>query len=236
MSHHENATTSASGADLRERAREIAHENGFASDYPADVRAEVARIEGENDRIGREADIRDLRALLWSSIDNRESRDLDQVEVCERVGNDAVRLRLGVADVDYLVPKGSAIDTRAAANTTSLYTGVETFPMLPEELSTDLTSLVEAEERLVVVVDLVIGDDGYVQDTSAYRALIVNRAKLTYDAIGDWLGGGAAPEELSAIDGLADQVRLQDEVAQSPARAAATSAVRSISRPSKHDR
>jgi exoribonuclease-2 len=106
------------------------------------------------------ADVRDLRTLLWSSIDNRESRDLDQVEYCERLADDSIRLRLGVADVAYLVAKGSAIDMRAAANTTSLYTGVATFPMLPEELSTDLTSLLEAADRLVVVVDLVVDVDG----------------------------------------------------------------------------
>ncbi|HUQ82459.1 MAG TPA: RNB domain-containing ribonuclease, partial [Gemmatimonadaceae bacterium] len=125
----------------------------------------------------------------------------------------SIRLRLGVADVSYLVAKGSAIDKRAAENTTSLYTGIVTFPMLPEELSTDLTSLLEAQERLAVVVDLVVDEQGKVSEVSAYRALVANCAKLTYEAVGSWLAGGAAPAVFSAIPGLAEQVRLQDEVA-----------------------
>jgi len=201
-------------ADLRERAREIAVENGFVSDFPPEVQTEVAHLEHRNGDAVHTADVRDLRTLLWSSIDNRESRDLDQVEYCERLADDSIRLRLGVADVAYLVAKGSAIDMRAAANTTSLYTGVATFPMLPEELSTDLTSLLEAADRLVVVVDLVVDVDGKARDVNAYRALVANRAKLTYEPIGQWLAGGPAPEELAAIAGLEEQVRLQDEVAQ----------------------
>ena len=201
-------------SDLRERAREIAAENGFVADFPSDVRAEVAHLEQRNGGALHTDDVRDLRTLLWSSIDNRESRDLDQVECCERLADDSIRLRLGVADVAYLVAKDSAIDKRAAANTTSLYTGVATFPMLPEELSTDLTSLLEAAERLVVVVDFVVDVDGKVRDVNAYPALITNRAKLTYEAVGQWLAGGPAPEEFAAIAGLEQQVRLQDEVAQ----------------------
>lgn len=201
-------------ADLRERAREIAVENGFVSDFSPEVQTEVAHLEHRNGDAVHTADVRDLRTLLWSSIDNRESRDLDQVEYCERLADDSIRLRLGVADVAYLVAKDSAIDMRAAANTTSLYTGVATFPMLPEELSTDLTSLLEAADRLVVVVDLVVDVDGKVRDVNAYRALVANRAKLTYEAIGQWLAGGPAPEELAAIAGLEEQVRLQDEVAK----------------------
>ena len=201
-------------SDLRERAREIAAENGFVSDFQPDVKAEVAHLEQRNGDAVHTADVRDLRTLLWSSIDNRESRDLDQVEYCERLADDSIRVRLGVADVAYLVAKDSPIDRRAAANTTSLYTGVATFPMLPEELSTDLTSLLEAADRLVVVVDLVIDVDGKVRDVNAYRALVANRAKLTYEAVGQWLAGGPAPEEFAAIAGLEEQVRLQDEVAQ----------------------
>jgi VacB/RNase II family 3'-5' exoribonuclease len=214
MSPPRHASPRVASSDLRERAREIAVENGFVSDFLPEVRAEVARLERSNGEDLHADDVRDLRSLLWSSIDNRESRDLDQVEFCERVGDGAIRLRLGVADVAYLVAKGSAIDTRAAANTTSLYTGVETFPMLPLELSTDLTSLLEAAERLAVVVDLVVAADGQVKDVAAYRALIANRAKLNYEEVGQWLAGGAAPEELTAIAGLDDQVRLQDELAQ----------------------
>jgi exoribonuclease-2 len=215
MSQPRPAIAHVPASDLRERARQVAEEGGFLSDFSPDVKAEVARLDESASQSANDADVRDLRSMLWSSIDNRETRDLDQVEVCEEVGDGAVRLRLGVADVDHLVPKGSAIDARAVANTTSLYTGVETFPMLPEELSTDLTSLMEAAERLVVVVDIVIARDGTVHDVSAYRARVVNHAKLVYEDIGQWLAGAAsAPAELTAIDGLADQVRLQDEVAR----------------------
>jgi exoribonuclease-2 len=201
--------------DLRERAREIAAENGFVSTFPADAEAEVTAIENAVAPPALPTDVRDLRSMLWSSIDNRESRDLDQIEFCETAAGGAIRLRLGVADVARLVTKGSAIDRHAAANTTSLYTGVETFPMLPEELSTDLTSLLEGAERLVVVVDLLIDQAGNITETTAYRALVVNRAKLTYESVGMWLtGGGAAPEEVVAMPELGPQVRLQDELAQ----------------------
>jgi exoribonuclease-2 len=200
--------------DLRARAREIAADNGFISDFAPETRAEVSYLERSATTTTLPKDVRDLRSLLWSSIDNRESRDLDQVEVCEPLDGGKTRLRLGIADVDQYVPKDSAIDRRAAENTTSLYTGVATFPMLPEELSTDLTSLLEAKERLAVVADLVIDEAGNVTDMTAYRALVVNRAKLTYEAVGMWLAGGAAPEEVVAIAGLADQVRLQDDLAR----------------------
>ena len=201
--------------DLRAQARAVAEENGFAADFESAVQSEVDQLRNQQRPGSLPSDVRDLRQLLWSSIDNRESRDLDQVEYCERVDSDSIRLRLGVADVDWLVPKGSAVDQHASRNTTSLYTGVETFPMLPERLSTDLTSLLEAQERLVVVVDLVVDSSGVVNDVSAYRALVVNRAKLTYEAVGLWLAGsGPAPEEFSAIDGLTQQVRLQDELAR----------------------
>lgn len=214
MSHPGQASTRVRASDLRDRAKEIATENGFVSDFPAEAQAEVTALEKSRNADRPTDDVRDLRAMLWSSIDNRESRDLDQVEFCEAIDGGIVRLRLGIADVDQFVPKGSAIDRRAAANTTSLYTGVETFPMIPEELSTDLTSLLEAADRLAVVVDLVIDPTGNVTDVSAYRARIVNRAKLTYDAVGMWLAGGPVPTAFAAIQGLEAQVRLQDDLAQ----------------------
>jgi VacB/RNase II family 3'-5' exoribonuclease len=218
MAHAEPAPASVQKVDLRERARTIVSGNGFVPDFPPEVRRELPGIDREGRPPGvsdASGDIRDLRSLLWSSIDNRDTRDLDQVEVCEPLDNGAARLRLGIADVDHIVAKGSAIDQHAAANTTSLYTGVKTFPMLPEELSTDLTSLVEGAERLVVVVDLVVTADGEIGEVTTYRAAIVNRAKLAYDPVGLWLGGGVpVPEELAAIDGLEAQVRLQDDVAR----------------------
>ena len=215
MTNHAPAPVRLRPPDLRERAREIAAENGFVSTFPSDADAEVAAIEKTVAPTALPTDVRDLRSMLWSSIDNRESRDLDQIEFCETAAGGAIRLRLGVADVARLVTKGSAIDRHAAANTTSLYTGVETLPMLPEELSSDLTSLLEGAERLVVVVDLLIDQAGNITETTAYRALVVNRAKLTYESVGMWLtGGGAAPEEVVAMPELGPQVRLQDEFAQ----------------------
>jgi len=216
MANPPNAASSppAPSADLHARAREIATENGFVTDFSAEVEAEVAELARPTGAGAAPDGVRDLRPMLWSSIDNRESRDLDQIEFCESLDGGLTRLRLGIADVDRDVPKGSPIDLRAAANTTSLYTGVETFPMLPEALSTDLTSLLEAAERLVVVVDLVIDEAGDVKEVGAYRALVVNHAKLTYEAVGMWLDGGATPEEFSGVAGLESQVRLQDDLAR----------------------
>ena len=218
MTHAPRTDAPVAAGDLRARAREIALEHGFVADIPADARAEVARLARSDGNIGGDGDthseVEDLRSLLWSSIDNRDTRDLDQVEFCEPLGGGATRLRLGIADVDQFVAKGSAIDRHAAANTTSLYTGVETFSMLPEELSTDMTSLVEGVERLVVVVDLVVNAGGEVEETRVYRALIVNRAKLAYDPVGMWLAGATPiPEEFAAIPGLEEQIRRQDDVA-----------------------
>src|SRR5262245_23609634 len=159
MANPNEETSHTSPMDLRARAREIATENGFISDFSPEVEAEVESLPSSSDGAVPD-EVQDLRSMLWSSIDNRESRDLDQVEFCEPLDGGRTRLRLGIADVDWLVPKGSPIDRRAAANTTSLYTGAETFPMLPEALSTDRTSLLEAAERLAVVVDLVIDDAG----------------------------------------------------------------------------
>ncbi|HEX2781753.1 MAG TPA: RNB domain-containing ribonuclease [Gemmatimonadaceae bacterium] len=157
---------------------------------------------------------RDQRDLLWSSIDNSDTRDLDQLEVVERLPDDGILLRLAIADVDAYIPRGSALDRRAAANTTSVYTGIETFPMLPERLSTDLTSLREGVARAAVVVELRIAGDGGVAAPDVYRALVCNRAKLTYEGVGAWLAGAAPPPRAAvARPELADQLRLQDEAA-----------------------
>ncbi|MDQ3997459.1 MAG: ribonuclease catalytic domain-containing protein, partial [Gemmatimonadota bacterium] len=197
--------------DLRAAAREAMRESGFTPDFPPTVARELARLP---EHPPAPPSVLDLRSLLWSSIDNRESRDLDQVEVAERSTGGAIRLRIGVADVDALVPKGTATDEHAAGNTTSVYTGVVVFPMLPERLSTDLTSLNEGEDRLAVVVDMEIRPDGEIGKRDVYRALVHNHAKLVYERVADWLDGAVA--ELPAfrkLDGLADQLRLQDEAA-----------------------
>ncbi len=159
-------------------------------------------------------EVRDLRSLPWSSIDNAESRDLDQVEVAEQLPDGAIRIRLGIADVDALVPKGSALDRHASANSTSVYTGVAVYPMLPEQLSTDLTSLNEGQDRVALVIDLVLEKDGSPRSHDVYRAMITNHAKLAYDSLGAWLEGrGAAPDAVAKDSALQDQIWLQDRAA-----------------------
>ena len=145
-------------------------------------------------QLGDPREIRDLTDLLWASIDNDDSRDLDQLTVAEALPGDKVKIRVAVADVDALVKDGSAIDEHARHNTTSVYTAAEIFPMLPEKLSTDLTSLNFDEERLAVVVEMVIGADGSLQDSDIYRARVRNHAKLAYNSVAAWLeGNGAVP-------------------------------------------
>ena len=199
--------------DLRRIARAAVREAGFEPDFPAEVARELEGLKGVEARAGEDANVRDLRGLLWSSIDNKESRDLDQVEYVERDG-EGFRVLVGIADVDAYVPRGSAVDRHAATNTVSVYTPAEVFPMLPERLSTDLTSLVEGADRLAVVTELCVAGGGEVRCESVYRALVHNRAKMVYDTVGAWLEGrGPAPEAFKDTEGLEAQVRLQDEVA-----------------------
>ena len=197
--------------DLHRIARKAVREAGFEPDFPADVAREVEEF-GRRGAID-DSGLKDLRGWLWSSIDNRESRDLDQVEYVERDGG-GYRVLVGIADVDAYVPKDSAVDRHAAANTVSVYTPAEVFPMLPERLSTDLTSLVEGADRLAVVMELCVAEGGEVRCEQVYRALVHNRAKMDYDTVGAWLEGrGPAPLAFKDIEGLEEQVRLQDEVA-----------------------
>lgn len=162
----------------------------------------------------RSADIRDLRQLTWFSIDNNDTRDLDQLSVAEPLHGGAARLLVAVADVDWLVRPGGAVDDHAGTNTTSVYTAAGIFPMLPEILSTDLTSLHENQERLAVVVDMRVAADGTVAESSIYRALVLNHAKLTYDAVSAWLDGdGPAPAQMASVPGLEEQLRLHDVLA-----------------------
>ena len=162
----------------------------------------------------RNSTILDLRHLTWFSIDNDDTRDLDQLSVAEPLAGGVTRLMVAVADVDAKVAPGGAVDGHAAVNTTSVYTAAGVFPMLPEVLSTDLTSLHEGQERLAVVVDMQVDADGTVSESSIYRALVLNRAKLTYDAVSAWLDGSApAPSQIASVPGLEAQVRLHDTVA-----------------------
>jgi exoribonuclease-2 len=159
--------------------------------------------------------VRDQRGLLWASIDNDDSRDLDQLSVGEPLGGGRTKLLVAIADVDALVPAGSASDEHAMTNTTSVYTPAEVFPMLPERFSTDLTSLGESDERLAVVVEMTVDADGEVVASEIFRALVLNKAKLTYNAVGAWLQNeGPLPAHAAAVAGLGDVLRLQDVAAQ----------------------
>ncbi|HMJ18102.1 MAG TPA: RNB domain-containing ribonuclease [Gemmatimonadaceae bacterium] len=199
---------------LRSAAVAAMVKNGFEPEFSPDVMREVRALDDPSDN-PLPADTRDLRSLAWSSIDNRESKDLDQIEVAERLADGPIRIRIGVADVETLVPLGSPADEHAAKNTTSVYTGVAVFPMLPDRLSTDLTSLNEGEDRLAVVVEFDVASDGAISNTSVYRAMVHNKAKLTYEGVGLWLEGKAPPPaEITASSELEKQLRIQDEAAQ----------------------
>jgi len=187
----------------------------FSAAVSAELQAFPASAASSNRSNGDASGIRDLTQLLWASIDNDDSRDLDQLTVAETLAGDSVRIRVAVADVDALVKPGSAIDQHARHNTTSVYTAAEIFPMLPEQLSTDLTSLNAAVERLAVVVEMVIGADGTVRGSEIYRARGRNHAKLAYNSLAAWLEGkGAAPVAMTAVAGLAENLRVQDRIAQ----------------------
>src|SRR5208283_1903510 len=111
--------------------------------------------------------------------------------------------------------KRSALDDHARQNTTSVYTVAEIFPMLPEKLSTDLTSLNFESDRLAIVIDMVFAGDGTPQSSDIYQATVRNRAKLAYNSVAAWLeGGGPMPQGIGAVSGLAENLRLQDGVAQ----------------------
>jgi exoribonuclease-2 len=194
----------------------IAHQTmitrGLEPDFPLAAKQELAAIVGPAKATDS---VRDLRNLLWASIDNDDSRDLDQLTVAELLPGGQVRILVAVADVDALVHKGSALDAHAAHNTTSVYTPAAIFPMLPEALSTNLTSLNEDQDRLAIVADMVFKEDGSLVTSELYRAQVHNRAKLAYNSVAAWLTGtGPAPKRIAEIPGLDENLRLQDRVAQ----------------------
>ena len=188
---------------------------GFQPQFPQFVIREVKELnEGRIIKKVR-SNVQDLRSVLWSSIDNADSLDLDQLGYCEGHPHQDITVKIAIADVDAFVPKGSQTDIYASNNGTSVYTGVEIFPMLPERLSTDLSSLKAGADRLAVVVEFTVLKNGDVSREKIYRALVRNKAKLIYEEIGDWLEGkGPRPQTLADIPGLEEQIRLQDEAAQ----------------------
>jgi VacB/RNase II family 3'-5' exoribonuclease len=206
-----------SGRSDRARLRAIAvaamRERGLEPQMPADALAEVDAMAGPPHTT--EEPTRDLRDLLWCSIDNDDSRDLDQLSVAEPLASGDVKVLVAIADVDAAVPKGSAVDRHAAQNTTSVYTPGVIFPMLPEKLSTDLTSLNDQQDRLSVVIEMTVSPDGQLKSSDIYGAQVRNRAKLAYNAVGAWLAGsGPLPPAAAAVRGMDEQLRVQDRVAQ----------------------
>jgi len=190
-------------------------EHGFQPDFPAGTDTELAKIKAQPE-LPSAPGAQDLRGLLWSSIDNDTSKDLDQIEWAEQLADGRIRVLIGVADVDVRVPRGSLLDKHAQSETTSVYTGVKVFPMLPPDLSEGITSLNENADRVALVVEYVVDASGAVSDGKAYRALVRNRAQLAYNSVGAWLEGrGAAPDKVAASAELAAQLKLQDKAAQS---------------------
>jgi exoribonuclease-2 len=187
---------------------------GLLPAFSAECIAELAQIHAPAKADGA-SNIRDLRNLLWSSIDNDDSEDLDQLTVAEPLPEGRTRIRVAVADVDALVKKDSAIDRDAQHNTTSVYTAAQVFPMLPSKLSTNFTSLNLNQDRLAVVVDMTIAPDGSLQDSDVYRAVVRNHAKLAYNSVAAWLEGKTPVlAAVAAVDGLAESLLLQDRAAQ----------------------
>ena len=200
--------------DLQATAREIMQRYGFEPDFPAQVSTQLANL-GQQPEVSPSRDVRDLRNLLWSSIDNDTSRDLDQIEVVERTSNGDVKVMVGIADVDAFAAKLTPIDQHAARETTTVYTGIRNFPMLPEQLSTGVTSLLENQDRLGVVIEFIVGSDGNIKSSDVYRALVRNKAQLQYNSVGAWLEGTVAPPpKVAASTELQDQLKLQSDVAQ----------------------
>jgi VacB/RNase II family 3'-5' exoribonuclease len=201
--------------DLQAAAKQVMIENGFEPEFSPQIQQQLTELRVNPPQVAPNANIRDLRNLLWSSIDNDTSRDLDQAEVAERLQDGETKVLVAIADVDAFVPRASAIDAHAAKETTTVYTGVRNFPMLPEQLSTDTSSLLETEDKLSIVIEFVVGSDGSVHSSTVYRAIIRNKAQLTYSGVGAWLENkNGAPEKVATSSDLQSQLKLQDEAAQ----------------------
>jgi VacB/RNase II family 3'-5' exoribonuclease len=199
--------------DLRLIAHKAMTDRGLEPDFPREALQQLNGIQGP----ARDTDhaIRDLRKRLWCSIDNDTSKDLDQLTVAEKLPAGRVKVLVAIADVDAIVKPSSPIDRHARTNTTSVYTAAQIFPMLPERLSTDLTSLGEDSDRLAIVIEMVVAADGSVQESELYRALVNNHAKLAYNSVAAWLDGAdKMPDKVGKVKGLDEQLRMQDQIAQ----------------------
>ena len=202
-----------SRSDLVRIATNAMAERGLEPEFPPAVQQQLASITGPGRDTGLH--VRDLTALPWCSIDNDDSLDLDQLTACEVLASGVVKIFVAVADVDVLVKKGSAIDAHARFNTTSVYTSARVFPMLPDRLCTDLTSLNPDQDRLALVTEMLVAPDASITQAGVHRALVRNKAKLAYDALSAWIDGGSAlPDAAVSVPGMDLQIRTQDEVAQ----------------------
>jgi len=195
--------------DLKAIAWDAMQKYGFEPGFSKAVMKEVEKI--DEDRVP-EKGARDLRSLLWSSIDNSDSMDLDQIEYSERGPGNEIHMKVAIADVDHFVPKRSQADLHAAHNGTSVYTGVETFPMLPDRLSKNISSLLPGRDHLAIVIEYAVLPNGDVRRGEIYRGLVRNKAKLIYEEVGGWLDGlRPIPESVSSVPGLEEQIRIQAE-------------------------
>ena len=198
---------------LQSIARQAMLARGLLPDFSPDALAELDAINGPATLVHEST--RDLRHLSWCSIDNDDSRDLDQLTFAEALPGGVVKILVAIADVDALVHKPSALDDHARHNTTSIYTAAKIFPMLPEKLSTDFTSLNFEADRLAIVIEMVVAAEGSLNKTDIYRAMVRNQAKLAYNSVANWLeANGPMPQVIGKVDGLAENLRLQDRVAQ----------------------
>jgi len=200
---------------LKRIAHRVMLQRGLLPDFSAAALAELDRLHAPTITGDGPQGMRDLRGLLWCSIDNDDSRDLDQLTVAESMPGDKIKVLVAIADVDSSIPDGTALDEHARHNTTSVYTAAEIFPMLPEKVSTDITSLNFDEDRLSIVVEMLVDPDGAVESSSLYRAWVHNHAKLAYNSVATWLEkAGPIPEAIPAVKGLAENLQLQDQAAQ----------------------
>ncbi len=198
---------------LQRIAHRVMIERGLLPDFTSQEMVELDGIHGP--ALTVEGSTRDLRNLVWCSIDNDDSLDLDQLTVAMPMAGDAVKILIAIADVDAIVKKQSALDDHAKHNTTSVYTAAEIFPMLPEKLSTDLTSLKFESDRLAIIVEMIIGSDGSLQSSDIYQAIVHNSAKLTYNSVAGWLEGSEPmPQAIGKVEGLIENLKLQDDVAR----------------------
>ncbi|HKO14036.1 MAG TPA: ribonuclease catalytic domain-containing protein, partial [Acidobacteriaceae bacterium] len=199
--------------DLAAAARRAMIERGFEPDFPPAVAQQLDELRAHPPATPQ--GVRDLRGLLWSSIDNDTSRDLDQIEYAEALPDGSHRVLIGIADVDVFVPKGCPIDEHALRETTTVYTGVEIFPMLPEELSTGSTSLLQDQERAAVVIEFTVDAEANITGSEFYRAAVLNKAQLAYPSVGAWLAGTAeAPPKVAGSPELQQQLKMQHAIAE----------------------